>query len=86
MKREAKMQRKKSETIIPVAPVDRLIRISGAERVSESGAVALAKILEELGLEIARLADEMAKHTGRKTIKEEDINLAYKTWKKTKYT
>nr|MDO8079932.1 histone family protein [Candidatus Freyarchaeota archaeon] len=79
------MPRKKNETVIPVAPVDRLIRLAGADRVSEGGAAALAKILEELGLEIARLADEMAKHTGRKTIKEEDINLAYKTWKKTKY-
>jgi histone H3/H4 len=79
------MPRKKNETVIPVAPVDRLIRLAGADRVSESGAAALAKILEELGLEIARLAEEMAKHTGRKTIKEEDIELAYKTWKKTKY-
>jgi histone H3/H4 len=79
------MPRKKSETIIPVAPIDRLIRNAGAERVSEGGAAALAKILEELGTEIARLADEMAKHTGRKTIKEEDIDLAYKTWKKTKF-
>ncbi|MEM2144172.1 MAG: histone family protein [Candidatus Jordarchaeaceae archaeon] len=79
------MPRKKNETVIPVAPVDRLIRLAGADRVSESGAAALAKILEELGLEIARLAEEMAKHTGRKTIREEDINLAYKTWKKTKY-
>ncbi|WXG40179.1 MAG: histone family protein [Candidatus Freyarchaeum deiterrae] len=79
------MPRKKDETVIPVAPIDRLMRLAGADRVSESGAAALAKILEELGLEIARLADEMAKHTGRKTIKEEDINLAYKTWKKAKY-
>lgn len=79
------MPKKKNETVIPVAPVDRLIRLAGADRVSESGAAALAKILEELGLEIARLAEEMAKHTGRKTIREEDINLAYKTWKKTKY-
>jgi histone H3/H4 len=79
------MPRKKNETVIPVAPIDRLMRLAGADRVSESGAAALAKILEELGLEIARLADEMAKHTGRKTIKEEDVNLAYKTWKKTKY-
>ncbi|MEM3586211.1 MAG: histone family protein [Candidatus Jordarchaeaceae archaeon] len=78
------MPRKRNETVIPIAPVDRLIRLAGADRVSESGAAALAKILEELGMEIARLADEIAKHTGRKTIKEEDINLAYKTWKKTK--
>ncbi|RSD33375.1 MAG: archaeal histone, partial [Methanohalophilus sp.] len=34
-------------TIIPVAPVGRVIREAGAERISESASEELARILEE---------------------------------------
>ena len=43
-------------SIIPVAPVSRLIREAGAERVSESARDALAEILESYGKEVAEEA------------------------------
>lgn len=63
-------------TIIPYAPVERLIRSAGADRVSETAGVALAEILEQYGLKIAEEANVLAKHAKRKTVKEEDIKLA----------
>ncbi|NTV76665.1 MAG: histone, partial [Methanothrix sp.] len=42
--------------ILPVAPVSRLIREAGADRVSEGARDALAEILESYGLEVAREA------------------------------
>lgn len=63
-------------TIIPYAPVERLIRSAGADRVSETAGVALAEILEQYGLKIAEEAIVLAKHAKRKTVKEEDIKLA----------
>ena len=62
--------------IIPLAPVERLIRSAGSQRVSETAAVALIEILEEYGLEISREAIKLAEHAGRKTVKAEDIKLA----------
>ena len=62
--------------IIPLAPVERLIRSAGSQRVSETAAVALTDILEEYGLEISREAIKLAEHAGRKTVKAEDIKLA----------
>ncbi|MFQ6088478.1 MAG: histone [Candidatus Methanofastidiosia archaeon] len=64
--------------ILSHRPADRLIRKAGAERVSKGAAVALAKLLEENGIEIGREAVELAKHAGRKTVKAEDIKLAVK--------
>jgi len=63
-------------TIIPFAPIERVIRNAGAQRVSESAGMALTEILEEYGLEISREAIKLAEHAGRKTVKAEDINLA----------
>ena len=74
------MPRSRKERIIPVAPVDRLIRKAGAGRVSDKGAERLAQILEEVGELLARSAFEITEHTGRKTITDKDIDLAYKQW------
>ncbi|AEH60310.1 Transcription factor CBF/NF-Y/histone domain protein [Methanosalsum zhilinae DSM 4017] len=62
--------------MIPFAPVERLIRSAGAERVSETAAIALTDMLEEYGLEISKEAIKLAHHAGRKTVKAEDIKLA----------
>ena len=75
------MPRSKKDRIIPVAPVDKLIRKSGAERVSDKGAERLAQILEEVGEDIAKRAFELTEHAKRKTITHKDIDLAYKQWK-----
>ncbi|MEE9353929.1 MAG: histone family protein [Candidatus Thorarchaeota archaeon] len=76
------MPRSRKDRIIPVAPVDKLIRNSGAERVSDKGAERLAQILEEVGEDIARRAFELTKHAKRTTITNKDIDLAYKHWNK----
>ncbi|WP_406662676.1 histone family protein [Methanolobus sp. ZRKC3] len=62
--------------IIPFAPIERLIRSAGAQRVSESAGMELTEILEEYGLEISKEAIKLAEHAGRKTVKSEDIKLA----------
>ena len=64
-------------SIIPFAPVERVIREAGAKRVSESAGVALADILEQHGHKIAKEAVRLANHAGRKTIRAEDIELAF---------
>ncbi|OIO21262.1 histone [Candidatus Micrarchaeota archaeon CG1_02_47_40] len=62
--------------ILPIAPVERLIRNSGAERVSNEAARELADFLEKYAMKVAAKALKYAKHAGRKTITGEDIYLA----------
>ncbi len=76
------MPRSRKDRIIPVAPIDRLIRKAGAGRVSDKGAEKLAQILEDVGEFIARNAYQLTQHAGRKTITDKDIELAYKQWHK----
>jgi len=64
--------------MIAKASVDKLIRKAGADRVSEDASKALAKILEEEAIDIAREAVTLAEHAGRKTVKKEDVELAVK--------
>lgn len=62
--------------MIPAAPVERLIRRVGADRVSISAAIALAEVLESAGLSLAARAARIARHAGRKTVTAPDIEMA----------
>jgi histone H3/H4 len=64
--------------IIPLAAMEKLMKKTGAERISEEAKEALSQVLEEKGLEISEAAMKFALHAGRKTIKAEDIKLAKK--------
>jgi len=63
-------------TELPVAPVGRIIKNAGALRISKDAKIALRKILENQGLEIASDAVILAKHSGRKTVMKKDVNSA----------
>ncbi|MFX0115165.1 MAG: histone family protein [Candidatus Hodarchaeota archaeon] len=61
---------------IPLGAVDRLIRKAGAQRLSLDASKALRDALEQISLQVAAKAYECAKHGGRVTLTEEDIDLA----------
>jgi len=63
---------------LPIAAIDRVIRKSGAKRVSEDAAIALAEVLEERALQIAAEASKLAEHAGRRTVRDVDVRLAAK--------
>lgn len=63
---------------IKVAPMHKIIKRAGASRVSEESAEALGRVLEEVGVKIAKEAMDFARHAGRKTIKARDIEIAAK--------
>lgn len=56
----------------------RILKKSGAERVSDESADELRRITEEVAMAIAKSAVEMSEHAGRKTVKAEDVKLASK--------
>jgi len=61
---------------LPFAPIARIIKKSGAERVSDKAVIALAEILEEIAEDISREAVALSKHAKRKTVNDKDIKLA----------
>lgn len=60
----------------------RILKKTGAERVSDESADELRRIVEEIAIAIAKSAVDMSIHAGRKTVKAEDVKLASKPFTK----
>lgn len=65
-------------SIMPKAPVARILFKVGAKRVSQSATDAFADVVTQISEDIASKAVQIAKHSGRKTVQEGDIRLAAK--------
>ncbi len=68
----------RNTSTIPKAPVGRILMNAGAKRVSASAVNAFTEVLTSIAEKIGTQAFKIAKHSGRKTIKEGDVKLAAK--------
>lgn len=65
-------------SIIPKAPIARILLDAGAKRVSAEAVDAFTDVITDIAEEISTKAVKIAQHSGRKTIHEGDIRLAVK--------
>ena len=68
----------RNTSVIPKAPVARILFSVGAKRVSQPATNAFSEVLAQIAEDIATKAVQIAKHSGRKTVQEGDIKLAAK--------
>lgn len=58
------------------ARVEKLIRDAGGQRVSADAIAKLNEVLTDYGMNLREYAVDLVRHSGRKTVKENDIKLA----------
>lgn len=68
----------RNTSIIPKAPVARILMNAGAKRVSQSAVDAFTNVIIGITEDIATQAVKIAKHSGRKTVQDGDVRLAAK--------
>ena len=68
-----------SSRLLPLAAMEKILKQSGANRVSDKAKVGLKATIEDIAEGIATKAVNLAKHAGRVTVKASDIKLAAKS-------
>lgn len=63
---------------LPLKAVERILRKAGAKRVSKGASEEFSKFLEEFAGEIAADAAQLAQHSGRVTVTEQDVLMVRK--------
>jgi len=66
---------------IPLAPIERIFKKAGAERVGEDAIIALRDVLENVAYEVSVKSIELAKHAGRKTVSADDVKAVERIFK-----
>lgn len=67
----------KRSNVLPYSPVGKIIQDATGKRVSKDAKETATKILEEITEKVVHKANLLAEHSGRKTIKDKDIELAF---------
>jgi histone H3/H4 len=65
-------------TELPKAPVTRIVKNAGAERISKDAEEKMVEAVEAYANKLSLAVIDLAKHADRKTIQSEDIELALK--------
>lgn len=63
---------------LPLAAMEKILKRAGADRVGEDAKAQLRDMLEDYAMKVAGAAASYSKHAGRKTVKAEDIQLAFR--------
>lgn len=63
---------------IPKAPITRIVKSNGAQRVSGEAELAFVEAVEAYTVKLAQAAVDFAGHADRKTVQVEDVELALK--------
>lgn len=63
---------------LPLAAMEKILKRAGADRVGEDAKAQLRDLLEEHAMRVGAQAADFARHAGRKTVKAEDVSLAFK--------
>ncbi len=63
---------------LTLQPLRNMIKKAGGKRVSDSAAEELGNLMEKKAGEIAKEAQRLSEHAGRKTVMRQDVKLAKK--------
>lgn len=63
---------------LPLAAMEKILKRAGADRVGEDAKAQLRDMLEDYAMRVGAAAASYAKHASRKTVKAEDVSLAFK--------
>ena len=69
-------------TELGLSAMYRILKKSGAQRVSDESAVELRRVIEEIAEAVAKNAVDFANHAVWKSVKAEDVKLASKPFNK----